>query len=748
MPQVTNQEPLDAQTTTRLTDFARACKAAARAVSLYPPAHPAVGASLDRLVVAAARVVVGGPMTIAVLPNSLMVGNKAPERPDVAVVELASLLHDHLIGELQVVSAADAKAWQSFLHLLAQPAIEVQGQGGISRLWTGGGGDHVRVREVDYAEVLRQRTKGLTAQWDTIIRHCLQDDTVHIDEESLSALLEIADDAERLHELVERIERETADGGLRVQAEALARLFHFIADAVAKRHPEKLDQAYETMSRVAGKLSPEILLGILARQAEESATGPDVVKELVTHMSDDTVGEFVAQNVVDRRGATERLAQAFQTLVPEERRRPAVLGLARDQVVDTPFGAEEDFPKLWEQTTDLLLSYRDEPFVTEAYASELSGAREHAVDVERIADDPPEQVALWVASISDSSVRILDLQLLLDLLQVEQDAGQWDVVGGFVAAHVDELVLLGDFDSAEPLVSALAAEAGANGRHTHRAAAASALDRLLHGQLMTYLVGHLRTIDDAGFDRVRKLCVALGTAAIRPLAEALSIEDRGRAFRRLSDLLVAFGTAGREAVEQLKNSPNPAVRRTAIFLLREFGGSEALSELASLLDDAEPNIQREAIRAIALIGSTDAHAVLQRALAAGTPAQRETIVSALGSMRDERAVPLFCHMVRTHEYRRTMRRAYLTAVEGLGAVGGADAVQALADALHHGEWYAPFRTAALRRAAAGALRRTGSPEALSVLRDAAERGSRGVRAAALEQLTQFGPPEGAEAGRA
>jgi hypothetical protein len=368
--------------------------------------------------------------------------------------------------------------------------------------------------------------------------------------------------------------------------------------------------------------------------------------------------------------------------------------------------------------------------------------------VERISDDPPEQIAQWVATISDASVRMLDLQLLLDLLTIEHDAGQWDVVAGFVVTHIDDLVLLGDFESAEPLVSALAAEAAPNGRRTHRAGAARALDRLLHGQLMTYLVGHLRTIDDGAFDRVRRLCVALGTAAIRPLAEALSIEDRGRAFRRLSDLLVAFGPAGREAVEQLKTSPNPSVRRTAIYLLREFGGSEALPELASLLDDAEPNIQREAIRAIALIGSAEAHAVLQQALAAGTPAQRETIVGALGSMRDERAVPLFCHMVRTHEYRRTMRRAYLTAVEGLGAVGGLEAVEALAEALHHGEWYAPFRTAEFRRAAAGALRRVGSADAFDVLRQAAERGPRGVRTAAREQLARIPARHSEEAGRA
>ena len=37
-----------------------------------------------------------------------------------------------------------------------------------------------------------------------------------------------------------------------------------------------------------------------------------------------------------------------------------------------------------------------------------------------------------------------------------------------------------------------------------------------------------------------------------------------------------FGRAGRDTVEQLKLSANPAARRTAIDLLRMFGGQEAL----------------------------------------------------------------------------------------------------------------------------------------------------------------------------
>jgi hypothetical protein len=38
-------EPLGAAETARLTDFARACKAAARAVVLYPGGHPAIAAT-------------------------------------------------------------------------------------------------------------------------------------------------------------------------------------------------------------------------------------------------------------------------------------------------------------------------------------------------------------------------------------------------------------------------------------------------------------------------------------------------------------------------------------------------------------------------------------------------------------------------------------------------------------------------------------------------------------------------------
>jgi HEAT repeat protein len=269
--------------------------------------------------------------------------------------------------------------------------------------------------------------------------------------------------------------------------------------------------------------------------------------------------------------------------------------------------------------------------------------------------------------------------------------------------------------------------------------AVAAIGRLAAGHLMASLVGHLRTVDDTVFDQAKALCHALGPAVIRPLAEALAGEERGRAFRRLTDILVSFGSLGHDAVEQLKNSANPAVRRTAIHLLREFGGNDALGELAPLLEDRDQNVQREAIRAIVNIGTDESFAILERALVGGSAPSREAITGSLVSIRDERAVPLFGHILRTREYRRSLRTVYDGAVSALGTIGGTEAVGALKHALHDGEWWAPLRTSAIRAAAASALGQIGTPEADAVLRDASTNGARGVRSAARQQLARPSP---------
>lgn len=727
---------LTPEAATKLADFARACKAAARAVSLYPGNHPAIGVSLGRLAELTARVTEGGQYRLQVHANTLLVDGAAPGRTDPAILELAEVLYRHQVGSLTVTAGADAGSWRTLLMLLARAPEDVRSDGGIARLWATAGGSSIELREIDYAEVLREKPGDVIAM-EKAIAAALLGPQVELDESTMSTLVEIVGDPEKLDELMERLEKAAGEGGVDRRTAAFLSLLRGVAEHVATHDPAQLAGVLQHLSQAAARLSAGGMSTFLATRdrPEAVAGGVNVVSAVVENISDQSVAHFVAGNVIAERGATDRLAHAFQALVPQFDRRRQLLGLAQHEVAASHLGQEENFDHLWESVETMMTSYSDASYVSQDYARELSSAQANPVDVERAADDPPERVAAWVATVSDTALRDLDHQLLIDLLTIEADPLRWRDVAEAVGGRADDLVRVGLLDPAFQLAEAIVANADkAADRRPH---ADAVLEHLGKGAMMKHVAPHLRSADDAAYERLKRLCHAIGTPVITPLAEVLSAEQDARSRRRLRDILLGFGARGRESVQRLMNAPNWEVRRTAAYLLREFGGAEGLKELIPLLADPEPLVQREAIQGLVLNGSDEASAILLRALTAATGRSRNTLITELTGLRDERAAPLFCYVLR-HADRRALDKVYVAAIEALGVFGGPDAVDALKHALYQGSWLAVFQTRRIRAGAANALRKIGTPAALDTLREAASRGPLGVRSAARAALGGLG----------
>ena len=728
--------PLGPEHASRLIEFARACKAAARAVVLYPSGHPAITATLGRIVQITSIASLNAPLRLTVLPESLLLDERALARPESAVGELAALLHSHLIGQLTVNPGGDAEAWRSFLLLLARTPESIRTDGGISRVWATMAGRHVELREIDYSEVLRERTGGESAVWDKVLANCLQGMAFDLDEAAVKELLGIAGDADRLADLMAAVEEGASDsGGVGAKTTALMRMLRGIIDAVSKADPDRLEPVLGNMASAVGRLSAEMLMGLLEQR--EVDEGPQLMNAVVSRMTDGAIARFVARNVIEESTATDRLAVAFQSLVQDAEQRPRLLTLAHEDVKASPLGSTEGFESVWNHVAGkLLTSYSDKPFVGNEYARELSGARTQAIEVEQVNDDPPERISAWLGTVATTQLRALDLTLLLDLLRIEPDDAKWGEMMTPVVRLLEDLLLVGDFDAAVRLIEVLVREGRTGATTGRRQHAITAIDMLIAGTMMRHITTHLATIDAAQFERVKAMCVSLGEVLVRPLAETLSVEERPRTRERLASILLAFGPAGRRTVERLKSSPNAAVRRTAILLMRQFGGSEALPDLTELLDDNEPQVQREAVRAILNVGTDAAYQILQQALASGTERSREAIMQSISLVRDERATPLFGYIVRNIDHRGPLAPVYLRAIESLGALKDPEGVVPLKEALYKGEWWAPRRSAVLRRAAAAALARIGTSEAIAVLQEAAATGKRGVRNAAKSYLTE------------
>ena len=103
------------------------------------------------------------------------------------------------------------------LSLLATSPDEIRKEGGITRAWQAVGGGPIDIKEIDYAEVLRERdssTSRLDPTWEDLLDRCLiGDDRSTLDERALASLLEIARDAERLGEFLVRLQERSRAAG-------------------------------------------------------------------------------------------------------------------------------------------------------------------------------------------------------------------------------------------------------------------------------------------------------------------------------------------------------------------------------------------------------------------------------------------------------------------------------------------------------------------------------------------------------
>ena len=730
-------EPLSPQLSTTLADFARTTKAAARSVSLYPSTHPSIQAALRRVHASAQRLAPSGSVTLTIQPDGIAVDSRSAARPDAAIGELATLLHERLVGELQFHAAATVDDWLALLLLLSKSPEDLFAEGGLAQAWAATGRAHFEIREIDYAEVLRERKGGGEAAWDRIIAFCLAGDGGSIDDSALDAAFELIGDPARFNELVGHLEAAASDATMGARAAALLKLLHTLVDAAKQKRPDDIDRLLDTAGEAVGRLTPEMLYGLIAEARGGTPEQYQTAQEVLGHVTDEAVTTFVAREIAAERGATERLAQAFETLVPDLERKDRLLDAVKEEVEATELGRESGFENLWKDAAGMLKSYSDKPYVGEEYGRELSGARAQALEIERVSDDPPDRIQAWLKSVSDEEIGALDLALILDLLRLQKAPAEWTELARIAAREIERRTVLGTPAQVQPLLDALARERE-GGEPEMRAAAAAAIATLAEGPLVRHVVLQLRKAEDNEVAPLNQLAHTIGPALVRPFAEALAVEQNARGIRRLRELLLGFGAAGRQSVEQLKNSTNPAVRRTAIDLLRVFGGEEALPELASLLEDADPQVQRESIRAIVQIGTPKAFAVLERHLTANG-ASREAILQHLIGLRDERSIPLLSHVIERLAPRGALIQIHVDIMDVLGSLKGtSDSIRVLRAALFRGEWWAPVRTATLRKAAAAALRRIGTPEALAALEEAVTRGNRNVRNIARQHTPAVG----------
>ena len=713
-----------------ILQLARALLVAARNWTLYPPEHPAVGTTVDRLCDAVRHSSLGSAFAIGITPHTLLIDGASANGNEAAIAEAAALLHNRDLVYLTFLGDISREGICALLRLLALDADELRRRGGPVRIWATEGHKSLILQQLDYEKLLSRREGEVIEPakrddlWRSIVMSIGGAQRAVFDERAQQRLLEISGSPADIRDLVTAaMEPLRTPGGSPMivsQAAAVLAAFHHLTSIVSVMSPDRMAEVMENLATAAGQLEPHVVMQVMQTD-DDPREEAGLVRGLAATFDDVQVARLLSTAMALDGQASERLATIFSTIAPDEDRKRRVLGLARNLLSETDFGKSTQFDTLWASAQELLVAYNEKPFVSETYQASLDGAAGRA---ERMAAvDLPAEMPEWMESLGQDNVRSLSVTLLIDLLTLEEDETRAADIARDMEALAEDLLMSGAYEDARAVTRALADRAD-TAEGIGRDACRLALDGLGESNAMRETAPLLGDIDEAGWDTMRAVITMIGPSSIDALTPLMASEEQTLLVERAADLIVGFGPAAVARIAPMIDDDRWFVQRNGAQLLGRIAAPEGVPLLQTLLRKGEPRVARATVSALIGIHDPSAGRAIHTVLRTATGALRRAVIEALVADRDPRVVPMLGRIIAESQPLGKDHVVVLETLAAIGAVGSETGVPTLARAIRRRAFFRRRRLRAIKRSGVDALARIGGPLATTALDEAAKTGDR------------------------
>jgi HEAT repeat protein len=725
MPQVS---PLSPELARGLLLLARALVTAIRNWTLYPPEHPAVAQSHDRLCDAIRQTAGDTIFAIGVTPETLIVEGAPADPAQPAIAEAAALLHDHDVLRITFLGAVPRAAVRSLLSMLALDSQERRTRGGPAQMWVVDGHPSIAIEQVDYQKLL-EREQGAGGDgarrddlWQSIVASIVSGQSDVFDGQAQTRLLAISENAADIADLATAVgaSKCTIDGSPMITSQAATVLaaFRHLISIVTAASPERVPEMMGNLAAAAAQLEPHVVMQLL-NTAEDPHDRLGVVTGVSAAFDDVKVAQLLATALAIDGQASDRLATIFNTIAPDDDRKRRVLTLTRTLLTESDFGRAGQFEALWTSMETLLVSYNDKAFVSDSYRASLDGVGRRA---ERMAlTDLPPELPGWLDTLGQDSVRSLSVTLLIDLLTLERDAARAADIARDMEALAEDLLLSGSYDDALTVTTALtrrAAVTGAMGRDACR----RALDDLGESSAMREAAALIGDLEERDWSTLTAVITTVGVSSVEALKAVVAVEHETDGSRRSETLIAGFGAPAAARLASLAGDSRWFAQRAAARILGRIGLPDAVPLLQPLLRRTDPRVAREAVAALAVIDDPSAARAIHMVLRSATGDLRLAVIDALVADRDARVVPMLARIIGESEPLRKDHQVVLETLQALGTVGSDAAIPTIAKAITRRGFLSRRKLRALKETGVAALAAIGSRNAMAALEEAAHSG--------------------------
>jgi HEAT repeat protein len=272
-------------------------------------------------------------------------------------------------------------------------------------------------------------------------------------------------------------------------------------------------------------------------------------------------------------------------------------------------------------------------------------------------------------------------------------------------------------------------------------------DRTLSADDLTAALGHLDTqvlaerLDEgevAEHSRFAAFVVALGAPAIGFCVDIMSRADKARARAATVTALCYLCPENPEVLAPWLSDPRWQVVRNVIFVLGLIGGPDIIPLLRAVARHPEPHVRRQLVQTLGAVPPEDRIPLLIEQLDTPDSQLLATTLNMLTRDKSPEVARAILDCIESAGFEARDEAGQRALFGALGEVADDRVVPALEALLNKGGWFA--RRTFQRVAAARALRRIGTPNAMSALEAGVRTRSEAVRAACLEALAARNKP--------
>lgn len=655
------------------TDFVRTLAMAWKNLAAYPPGHPALDTSLEKVSAQLQELSARGDVVFGVTSDRLYVADHALDTPHAQ--KFAHALYRRGVAAIRFRSTGETGEVETLLRLLGVG----QQSAPDKPLWDAlidNGVSSIELQPVDYSGVRITEdldTPGPPRQEQRVLQRILQS----IDHEGGPAG---AFEQERDADLLELIARSVRDDDARAST--------FDPDATfgvgnvpipgigagGENAGERVASELLSSTAAGDEDSIEEVLGLL--RALPSDVRATILRamfhQIATGTHDDSLlrrlgSELPSNEIID---ALRRVSQEANLSIPAMRLLQSM----------TPVASTAEAPEVSREEVEAITTvFGDEDadrFNPSEHVALLEATTVHLPAIPQVSD---QEITALHERLPSIGATALEVQLEQTLITMLEGAGieRAEAILQRLELLVQQMLSRSRFTEVVALLDRIQEVVLKADDPAVMSAIHEFFQRLAQVETVLELIDRLPRETESAREGIQQVLEKLGSVATRNLIAALAEEEDRSRRRRLLDLLVSMGNVIAPEVRPYLLDSRWYVVRNMIGLLQAVEDRSSLSELRGLARHPDLRIRLDAIKALLALEPNMPRHLLEAAIFDPDPKVAEAAIVLSGSYRIEQAMEPLLSILEPRDLFRRRRSLRLKAIHALGELGLPEALPRL-----------------------------------------------------------------------